>query len=71
MRLLDMGCSMRDRMGFMKRGVTDRAVRTAYLRLAARMTSRRADNRDNPRDDRAEQRQENDRRVHAVSPSSC
>ena len=40
--------------------------------LAARMLAPRANDRDQPGNDRAEQRQEDDRLIHArLSPSSC
>jgi hypothetical protein len=71
MRLVDVGRSVRDSVGYMKLGMTDRTMRIACLWFAARMASACADDRDDPRDDRAKKRQESDGRIHAVSPSSC
>ena len=46
-------------------------ARMTDLRLAARMPRAGAEDRDDPRDDRAEKRQEDDRRIQCLSPSSC
>jgi hypothetical protein len=53
----------------MRRVAAVRAV--GFIRLAARMPCGGAEDRDDPRDDRAEKRQEDDRRIQGASPSSC
>jgi hypothetical protein len=45
-----------------------REVRVTDHRLAARMPPRRAKDRDDPGDDRTEERQENDGGIHAAQP---
>jgi hypothetical protein len=70
MHFVDMSGRVRNCVGSVRFSMRN-AMRITNLWLAARVPSRRAIDRDQSRDDRAEKRQEDDRRIHAASLSSC